>query len=178
MSIHLAARGAAALLAGIAASPAFAQDAPRELLPPANEKIVLVAAANGVQIYECAADPATYAWAWRFKGPEATLADRDGRTIGKHYAGPTWELPDGSKVVGEVRAQAASPDASAIPLLLLNAKSNSGSGALGAVRSVQRLDTHGGRAPAEACSQESSGKVARVPYQASYYFFAPQEARY
>ena len=158
-------------------STAFAQQAPEQLRPPANEKVVLVAYATGVQIYECSSDPTTYAWQWVFKGPEAELHDKAGAAIGKHYAGPTWELPDGSKVLGEVRAQAASADAGAIPLLLLNAKSNSGSGALRMVRSVQRLDTWGGRAPSEACSHESSGKTARVPYKATYYFYGPESGR-
>lgn len=172
------ARALAGASLSLFATVASAQSAPAELQPPAGEKVVLVALASGVQIYECASDPATYAWQWRFKGPEAELRDKSGAVLGKHYGGPTWELPDGSKVVGEMRAQAASPDPAAIPLLLLNAKSNSGTGTLRAVRSVQRLDTWGGRAPAEGCSQETSGKTARVPYKATYYFYAPGEQRY
>ena len=174
MSRIPAALAGAALAFSTAA--AVAQDVPAELRPPANQKAVLVAWATGVQVYECSSDPTTYAWQWRFNGPEAELHDKAGAAIGKHYAGPTWELPDGSKVIGEVRAQAPSPDAAAIPLLLLTAKSNSGSGALRAVQTVQRLDTWGGRAPAEACSPESSGKVARVPYKATYHFFAPERS--
>lgn len=50
-------------------------------------------------------------------------------TIGKHYAGPTWEGKDGSKVVGEVNARDNGPDPNAIPWPLLSAKSKSGTGA-------------------------------------------------
>src|SRR5437016_7647191 len=30
---------------------------------------------------------------------------RSGRSLGKHYAGPTWESVDGSTVVGEAKAR-------------------------------------------------------------------------
>jgi hypothetical protein len=177
MSHRLSPRATAGAALAFSTLAAFAQDAPTELRPPANEKVVLAAWATGSQVYECSSDLATYAWEWRFKGPEAELHDKSGAPLGKHYAGPTWELPDGSKVVGEVRAQAAAADAGAVPLLLLSAKSNSGTGALRAVRSVQRLDTWGGRAPAESCSQGTAGKVVRVPYRATYYFYAPDAAQ-
>ena len=178
MSHFLIARPFAGIALTLTTLIAFSQEAPAELRPTPDQKVVLIAWATGVQIYECSSDPATYAWQWRFKGPEAELHDKAGAAIGKHYAGPTWELPDGSKVVGEVRAQAPSADAGAIPLLLLGAKSNSGSGALRLVQSVQRLDTWGGRAPNEACSQENAGKTARVAYKATYYFYAPERERY
>jgi hypothetical protein len=145
--------------------------APAELQPPAGEPLVFEALAAGVQIYECTMDAASASWQWRFKGPEAVLTDRSGRTIGKHYAGPTWESQDGSKVVGELKAQAKAADANAIPLLLLKSKANSGKGVFGAVKSIQRLETAGGRAPSEACSSANAAKVARVQYTATYYFY-------
>ena len=43
--------------------------------------------------------------AWAFREPIATLF-QDGKTVGRHYAGPTWELSDGSAVVGKVAASA------------------------------------------------------------------------
>jgi hypothetical protein len=39
-------------------------------------------------------------FAWTLLAPEAFLFDRAGRKIGSHYAGPTWETFDGSKVGG------------------------------------------------------------------------------
>jgi len=151
-------------------SPPQLPAAPAELAPPAGEVLVLEALARGVQTYECTADNAT-GYQWRFKGPEARLVDRGGRDLGKHYPGPTWEAPDGSKVVAELRSQVNSPDADSIPLLLLKARSTSGSGMFANVRSIQRLDTVGGRAPVATCSHENFATVARVPYTATYYFY-------
>ena len=161
----------AALLGACAAMPK-PPAAPAALAPPAGEVLVLEALATGVQVYECSDEsPGAARYQWRFKGPEAQLFDRAGRTLGKHYGGPTWESPDGSKVVGELRTQAAAADPSAIPLLLLKAKASSGDGVFGAVRSIQRLETTGGRAPADGCSRETLAQVARVPYKAVYYFY-------
>jgi len=106
------------------------------------------------------------------KAPEADLFDSNGKKIGKHYAGPTWESNDGSKVIGEVKARDNGPDASAIPWLLLSAKSTSGKGVFSQALSIQRLFTVGGKAPAEGCDQAQSGKEARIAYKARYFFFA------
>jgi len=146
---------------------------PENLKPPTTEVLSLVTEATGVQIYECnAAKNAPARFEWTFKAPEAELFDRAGYKIGKHYAGPTWESNDGSKVVGEVKARDNGPDANAIPWLLLSAKSTSGTGFFARTKSVQRVNTVGGVSPAEACSQAQSGKMARVAYKATYYFYA------
>jgi uncharacterized protein DUF3455 len=100
------------------------------------------------------------------------LMDRSGRSVGRHYAGPTWESKDGSSVVGEVRASEPAPDpAAAIPWLLLAAKATAGSGLFSATSSIQRVQTLGGLAPSAACSASNTGQVARVPYTATYYFY-------
>jgi hypothetical protein len=52
--------------------------------------------AEGAQIYECKAG-SDGALTWQFREPIATLIT-DGKTIGRHYAGPNWELIDGSAV--------------------------------------------------------------------------------
>ena len=158
-----------AFAAGCAASvepPAV----PAELQAPASEIVILEALASGVQVYECVSD-SNESYKWRFKGPEARLVDRGGRSLGKHYGGPTWEGPDGSKVVAEVRSQAKAPDETAIPYLLLKARTTSGDGIYGSVRSIQRVATEGGRAPEVNCSRENLAQVARVPYRATYYFY-------
>jgi len=36
--------------------------------------------------------------------PRAELVEAQGRPFVKHYAGPTWEAPDGSKIVGKIIA--------------------------------------------------------------------------
>jgi len=55
--------------------------------------------AEGAQIYECKADSGGKI-TWLFREPVATLL-LNGKTIGRHYAGPTWELTDGSAVAGK-----------------------------------------------------------------------------
>jgi hypothetical protein len=147
-------------------------DVPEALKVPGNQVLFLETQAAGVQIYECRAskdDPTRFEWI--FKAPEAQLFDDAGKKIGRHYAGPTWESNDGSKVVGEVRAQDKGPDPTAIPWLLLNAKSTSGSGTFSQTQSIQRLYTSGGKAPSEGCNQAKVGQEARVQYKAKYYFY-------
>lgn len=167
--------GAALLLvAGAIHAGDFKKPAvPDALKVPAEEDLVFFANAKGVQIYECQPkkdDPAQYEWV--FKAPEADLFDMQGKKVGHHYAGPTWEWNDGSKVVGEVKAKAPSSGASAVPLLLLTAKSHEGSGVLSSVTSIQRLETVGGQALAPA--KDYIGKTLSVPYTAVYYFYAPK----
>jgi hypothetical protein len=145
---------------------------PDDLKVPANQMLSIEARGTGVQIYECRenkTDPAKIEWV--FKSPEAKLYDSSNRRIGKHYAGPTWESTDGSKVVGELRVLHKSPENNAIPWLLLRAKSHSGSGVFSSIESIQRLKTIGGNAPAEGCSKDRLGKEIRVPYKALYYFY-------
>ena len=158
---------------GCAGGPvATPPEVPANLRPPAGQLLFLEALASGVQVYECAPkpdQPSSYEWA--FRAPEAALVDRSGHSLGKHYAGPTWESTDGSSVVGEVKARDPGPNPSAIPWLLLGAKSTSGAGVFSATRSVQRVQTVGGVAPAEPCTAANAGQVARVPYTAAYYFY-------
>jgi hypothetical protein len=145
---------------------------PESLKVPANQVLALEAYASGVQIYECRAaedDPLRYEWV--FKAPEAELFDSAGKRIGRHYAGPTWESNDGSRVVGDVKARDNGPDPDAIPWLLLSAKSTSGTGVFSRTRSIQRMNTVGGKAPADGCSQAQAGKESRVAYKAAYYFY-------
>ena len=129
--------------------------------------------ASGVQVYECRAKAGDAGAAeWVFIAPEAQLFDADGLPVGKHYAGPTWESNDGSKVVGAVKAKADAPDAGAIPWLLLATHSTGGSGAFANVTSVQRVATSGGVAPSAGCSTATIGQQARVPYKAQYTQYA------
>src|SRR6266853_2776671 len=169
-----AAASLAAILAGCAASSVATNPlVPENLRVPAGQTLSLVSPAIGVQIYDCKPnkdDPARFEWV--FKAPEAELFDLSGKKIGKHYAGPTWESNDGSKVVGEAKARDDGPAASAIPWLLLAAKSTSGNGVFSRTQSIQRLYTVGGKAPAGGCSKAQLGKEARVSYKATYYFYS------
>jgi Protein of unknown function (DUF3455) len=142
---------------------------------PDGQAVLLKALGKGVQIYTCKAradDPSKFEWS--FKAPEANLTNEHGEKIAKHYAGPTWEANDGSKVVGEVQKKADAPRHGAVPWLLLKARSNEGTGAFAKVTYIQRVDTEGGLAPAAGCDQAHANTEARVDYRATYYFYAPQ----
>jgi Protein of unknown function (DUF3455) len=161
-----------AALAGCAASASKPDDVPAPLGVPATQMLRQQLHASGAQIYVCQPlknDAARFEWS--FKQPEATLFNKRGSNVGKHYAGPTWEGNDGSKVTGEVVARSNSPDANAIPWLLLSAKTSSGTGIFAGVRSIQRLHTVGGAAPASGCSLAQSGQELRVLYSADYLFY-------
>jgi Protein of unknown function (DUF3455) len=155
---------ALALFPGLA-FPQF-QDIPPALAVQEGATLLGKYAARGVQVYFCRAKGAANEWA--FKAPEAKLVDAEGKPFAKHYAGPSWEAPDGSKAVGKVLANAPAPTEGAIPWLLLSAES-SGSGQLAGVHFVQRVRTSGGVAPAGACP--TVGAEQRVDYTADYIFY-------
>src|SRR2546423_10811377 len=121
--------------------------------------------AEGAQVYECKA-AADGKLAWAFREPIATLM-LDGKTIGRHYAGPNWEHMDGSAVVAKVAANAPGATPKDIPWLKLDVTSSRGSGALSGVTTVQRINTMGGRHDG-AC--EKAGALHSEPYAADYVF--------
>ncbi len=150
--------------------------APPAIAAPAGQVLKLEALASGVQIYECrntGGSPSQFAWT--LKAPEADLYNADGAQVARHYAGPTWEAPDGSKVVGEVKDKSPSPDNKAIPWLLLSATSHSGKGVFAQTASIQRLYTKGGLAPTDGCDPGHVNKTVQVPYTATYKFFNAQQ---
>jgi hypothetical protein len=152
--------------------PAFCSgNLPAALAAPAGHELAFELSAEGVQIYACGRVAEAFAWA--FQAPEAKLVDSRGQPAGTHYAGPTWEGVDGSKVVG-AKVESATPDPTAIPWLLLRAASNAGTGRMADVTFVQRIQTWGGLAPAAGCGPASAGAVARVPYRAAYCFYRKQ----
>ena len=167
-----------AVLGACAAGPALSGlGVPAALKPPAGQTLFLETQAKGVQIYDCAPKAAqSGSFEWVFRAPEATLFDAQGQRIGTHYAGPTWESVDGSRVVGELQARDPGADPTAIPWLLLGAKSTSGKGTFALTQAVQRLATVGGVAPSSPCTAETAGQVARVPYTATYRFFRSEGA--
>ena len=132
-------------------------------VPGGTNKVHFHAYAEGVQIY---------AWSgtsWVFRAPEAVLYDADGDVVGIHYAGPTWESESGSKVVGARVASASSASANSIPQLLLKAVSVEGPGIFARTTYIQRVNTHGGLAP--AASGTTIGQEVRVAYTAEYFFY-------
>jgi len=155
-------RLAAALTAGLAfVGFARAQDLP-EAIRASGETALLEVHAEGAQIYQCEAD-ASGKLVWSFREPIATLF-RDGKTVGRHYAGPHWEFSDGS-VSGKALAKAPGAGPADVPLLKLAA--TGGQGALADVTTIQRVHTRGG---ALEGSCESAGGFRSVPYSADYVF--------
>ena len=138
---------------------------PDNLKPPAGARIVLDAQAAGDQVYSC--DGAN----WVLSRPDAKLFDDSGKQIGSHFAGPTWEYSDGSRVIGKMTAS-ATLDSDSIPWLLLEARDHQGDGLMTQVTSIQRLSTSGGKAPASGCDGAHKGQETRSHYTAIYVFYA------
>jgi hypothetical protein len=150
--------------AAMLASGASAQTIPAAIEAPGLTE-VLKAHAEGAQVYECKADAAGKL-AWTFREPIATLLV-DGRTVGRHYAGPNWEHSDGSAVSGKAVGNAPGATPQDIPWLKLEVASRRGSGLFSEVTTVQRINTKGGKLDG-AC--EHAGAFQSAPYSADYVF--------
>jgi hypothetical protein len=153
-------------VAALAALPIVAAAQQADAIMVAGETLVATIHAQGAQVYECKAD-ASGALAWQFREPVATLLS-NGKTLGRHYAGPTWELADGSAVAAKVAASAPGASQSDIPLLKLAVVSQKGNGLLAGITSIQRLNTKGGVAKGPC---DSAGAFLSVPYSADYAFY-------
>lgn len=168
MKIHrwLAAGGAATFVAAACAQPRA------DIKPKDDERIATVMQAAGSQVYVCrVSDDAPTRYEWSFVAPEADLYDASGRWAGRHYAGPTWQAADGSRVKGSVAGRVAAKSEDTIPWLLLAARPVEATGLFGRVTSIQRVETVGGATPKEACGAGNAGVTVRVPYSAQYVFF-------
>jgi hypothetical protein len=133
----------------------------------AGETLLATIQAQGAQVYECKAETSGKL-AWLFREPIATLLF-DGQTVGRHFAGPSWELVDGSIVAGKVVARAPGATADDIPILRLEVTSRGDGGQLAAATTILRLNTRGGIV-AGPC--ERAGALASVPYSADYAFYS------
>jgi len=148
---------------------------PAALTPAADQTIKSSRDAVGVQVYVGNATAAG-GFTWTFVNPTANLFNDDGRLVGTHFIGPTWQGNDGSAIVG-ARAAGATVDATAIPWLLLNVTSHNGvEGRFDDVVSIQRLSTVGGLAPASGCDTAHLGAIAQVPYTAQYVFYKVKDS--
>jgi FtsP/CotA-like multicopper oxidase with cupredoxin domain len=161
-----------ALASMILSLSADGQQVPPQIQPPADAKLLLQVHAKGDQVYTCKEGVTQFAWT--LKAPDAQLFDKDGKPFGKHFAGPSWEANDGSRVTGQAAANAPSPDADSIPWLLVNIVGHDGSGVLSRATSIQRVNTKGGKAPASGCDSAHAGQEVRVPYSADYLFYVPK----
>jgi hypothetical protein len=140
---------------------------PDNLKPRAGEALARQARATGDQVYSCDGS------AWVLSRPDAKLFNEGGEQVGSHFAGPTWEWSDGSRVMGKPVAN-ATPDPDSIPWLLLTATDHQGHGMMENISTIQRLSTKGGKAPAGGCDASHKGQEVRSHYTAVYYFYVHQ----
>ncbi|MGA2218969.1 MAG: DUF3455 domain-containing protein [Terracidiphilus sp.] len=167
----------AAFLIAIAASLTALQaqqtppQPPASIDLPAGPQVVLEAQGNGVQKYLCTEihDGTNSGLKWVLTGPDAKLLDASGKNIGSHFAGPTWKLNDGSQVQGDLIGSKPSPQANAVPWLLLRAKAGTATGSLANVAYIRRTETIGGVPLTSVCE---SGKNLQVGYTAKYTFYS------
>lgn len=150
-------------LLGLAAA-ARAETLPDTIRAP-DATAFLTLHAEGAQIYQCKAG-ADGKLVWTFREPIAALM-RDGATVGRHFAGPSWQLNDGGRVQGKVAGKAPGATAADAPWLKLEVFAREGGGLLSEATVIQRLHTSGG-ALEGAC--EADGVLRSIPYSADYVF--------
>lgn len=162
----------AAFPLGLISLPAGAE-VPAAIAVPDGHREALRSVGVGEITYECRAKAgAGGVFEWAFVAPKATLFDAaKTQAIGSYYAGPTWQSKDGSKVTGKQLAVAPAPIPGNIPLQLVQAAPNSGSGEMVGVTYIQRLNTVGGVAPSDPCNEAAVGSQKQVGYQADYVFY-------
>ena len=152
------------LLSGLVMSAKAQTPFPDAIAAP-GETVVLTVHAEGAQVYECKAG-ADGKLAWAFREPIATLFV-DGKTIGRHYAGPNWEHIDGSAVTAKAAGNAPGATSDDIPWLKLQVTASRGNGVLTGVTTVQRINTKGGKLEGPC---DKAGSFKSAPYSADYVF--------
>jgi Protein of unknown function (DUF3455) len=169
LKLLLSAASVVAALSGASASAQVPLVAPDEI-------VLVKLHAEGAQIYECKPDSdksasGGQALTWKFIEPIATLFV-DGKSVGRHYAGPNWDHIDGGGVKGKVIASAPGATSKDIPWLKLEVVDHRGKGTLSDATAVLRVDTKGGLAP-ESCVR--AGEYLSVAYAADYVFLRKGE---
>jgi hypothetical protein len=126
--------------------------------------------AEGAQLYECKPDSGDRSEAgaltWQFREPIATLI-LDGKSVGRHYAGPNWDYFDGSAVKGRVAASLPGATSNDIPWLKIEIVDHRNSGMLANVTAIRQINTRGGLAQG---SCDRAGDFLSIPYSADYVF--------
>ena len=165
----LCALAAVVPLAGVATAAPTAPDVPGGIAVGEGYKPFLIGHAVGVQIYGC------NGVSWTPIAPRADLYADNGQLIATHFAGPSWQAKDGSKVIARRAADPVTVDPTAIPWLLLeptSATAGPDGDRLAGTKYIQRVATTGGVAPAAStCNAETAGDVAEIPYTADYVFW-------
>jgi hypothetical protein len=156
---------ATAALSVLVVAGASAAELPAAISAP-DKQAVMQVHGEGAQIYECKAADGGHL-SWQFREPIASLI-QDGRTIGRHYAGPTWEIGS-SAITAKVVGRAPGTAATDIPWLKLEVTDRRGGGPLMDVTTVQRLNTVGGNLEGDC---EKAGDLRAEAYSADYVFLA------
>jgi Protein of unknown function (DUF3455) len=151
-------------LALLAATPTVAAELPAAIAAP-GEGAVATFHAEGAQIYECKAGT-DGKLAWQFREPVAALLS-DGKTVGRHYVGPSWEHVDGSAVTAKTADTAPGATAKDIAWLKLSVTATRGTGILTGVTTVQRINTQGGKLEGPC---DKAGALQSAGYAADYVF--------
>jgi len=151
----------------LSAPVALAAELP-DAIAAKGETVVLQVLAEGAQIYECKSVEGQLTW--QFREPIASLF-RDGTTVGRHYAGPRWEI-GGGVVLGKTVANAPGAGPKDIAWLKLGVAESHGDGPLQNVTTVQRINTNGGNF-AGPC--DKAGALHAEPYSADYVFLRKAE---
>ena len=172
---------------------------PDNIKVPAGNKLFLVGHAIGTQNYVCV--PSGTSVRFVLFTPQATLFDNEGEQLTTHFFSPNPDEPntdprvisnhtiraawqdskDSSTVWGRAKPEHIYADSDyvepgAIPWLLVTivGKQNGPTGGdrLSGTTFIQRLNTHGGVAPATGCTSLGDlGNTAFVPYTTDYYFY-------
>jgi hypothetical protein len=152
---------------------------PASIQVPAGSKLLLHVSGRGMQVYTCqvsAADTTRYVWVLLEAKAILYAGAEYGEKAVRHYFNakhhPVWESEDGSSVEGTKLQQADAPVAGAIPWLLLKASSSSGAGPIVSTAFIQRINTKGGKAPADGADVSQKGQQIEVAYSAEYLFYA------
>lgn len=164
---------ALSLLPILLTATALADPPPPAVAVPPGHRLLFDLHATGVQVYRSAANDTGLAWV--LDGPLATLTDDRGAVVAYHYDGPTWEGVDGSRVVADkavpVKSAPSADPGRDIPSLLVKVRQDGRApGRLATAVYVQRLDTTGGKPPANPPIR--LGTKVGVPYTATYRFYA------
>lgn len=157
-----------------------------KLTPPGDNQLVLIALGQGTQNYTCTGETAVPAsigavadlfnasCAVSQKTSLGSVAE-DANAVGQHFfvdnTTPEFDIIGlGNTQLKKAESDPAPNAAADIPWLKLDATNTNT-----AVRSIYRLNTKGGLAPA-TCAGQAAGSVVKVDYEAEYWVYASPDA--
>jgi hypothetical protein len=142
---------------------------PESLRVPDGQRVSSHIYVQGVRIFVWRADPANPGQGgWEYVATQGALFNCDGKLIGYHSAGPTWESKaTGREVRGVVLAETTC-DVDAMPWSLIRA-TNAPAPGFARTTYIVRVNTTGGLAPEGRGDYE--GQRVRVSFEAEDYFY-------